>query len=238
MHRLDLAAWLDRKESQLRRVAERLGWPQGWLQEFIGFLGEPRMTFEEFWVRYTLLRLDAQPLLKQTMTEDEARLFYTTHDYMLWRNLVHRRHSAWRRVLWTMHRPQGKMLEFGCGIAPVTSWVKKQRPGWTYNIQDIEGSSHLAYAEWRVQPAGPQPGYDVITALDVFEHLPEPLGDAKRLVSLLNFGGYLHWNFVGNSKRNDLDLASEEQQTETVDYLYKSLVLVWESTGYRVSQKR
>ena len=94
--RLTLAHALDRAEAKLRRLAERLGWPQAWLQEFQAYLAQPRMTSEEFWVRYTLLRMDAEKMLKPLMTEAEAHAFYRTHSYMLWRNLVHRRHSAWR----------------------------------------------------------------------------------------------------------------------------------------------
>jgi 2-polyprenyl-3-methyl-5-hydroxy-6-metoxy-1,4-benzoquinol methylase len=84
----------------------------------------------------------------------------------------------------------------------------------------------------------PYSWYEVITALDVMEHLADPLPVAKNLVDVLQPGGYLHWNFVGNPRRNDLDLATEEQQEATVQYLYAMLALVYEGDGYRVSQKR
>ena len=44
--RLSLAARLDRLDSIVRRVGERIGWPQSWLQEFIAYRGDPRMTLE------------------------------------------------------------------------------------------------------------------------------------------------------------------------------------------------
>lgn len=236
--RLSLAAFLDKWEARLRRVGEKLGWPQAWLQEFIEYRGDPRMTMEEFWVRFTLLRMDAEKILKPVMTETEARKFYQKHDYMLWRNLVHRRHSAWRRVLVTMLGKQGCLLEFGCGIAPITAWLLSRKPQWCFWLDDLDGPA-MKYAWWRKQQgihfAGP---HDVVTAVDVFEHLADPEKIAHQLVEKkLGYGGYLHWNFVGNDRQNDLDLASPEQRDATVKYLYEHLRLIWEKDGYRVSQK-
>ena len=239
--RLTIAHALDRWHPRAKRLAEKLGWPQAWLQELQAYLKQPRMTPEEFWVRYTLKRMAAEPKLLPTMTEKQALRFYRTSDYMMWRNLVHRRHSTWYRVLETMRGKHGTMLEFGCGIAPVSSWVKCRRPQWVYQIDDISDSAHFQYALWRVwHPRKPIPGplhYDVITALDVFEHLADPLKHAKQLVAWLKPGGYLHANFVGNELRNDLDLATEEQRVATLAYLRSELELVWERVGYQVYRK-
>lgn len=237
--RLTLAHHLDRWEPRLRRLAEKLGWPQAWLQEFQTYLAQPRMTPEEMWVRYTLKRLDAEQRLKPVMTEAEALAFYTECDYMLWRNLVHRRHSAWRRVLWTMRGTHGALMEYGCGIAPVTTYCVRQKPQWQYHVVDLAAAPHFRYAQWRLRDvARAVAPYNVITALDVFEHLSDPLAAAKWLRTQLAPGGVLHWNFVGNPLRNDLDLATEAQREETCAYLYRELELVWERDGYRVSRRR
>src|SRR3972149_2729439 len=95
--RLTLAAKLDRFESIIRRVGERVGWPQSWLQEFIAFQGDPRLTLEEFYVRFTLKRMAAEPTFAAVKTEadapDCARACSPTpdrtpahrgSDYMLW----------------------------------------------------------------------------------------------------------------------------------------------------------
>jgi 2-polyprenyl-3-methyl-5-hydroxy-6-metoxy-1,4-benzoquinol methylase len=241
--RLALAYRLDIVEQRARRLAEKFGVPQAWLQEFHGFLTDARMTSEEFWVRYTLKRLAAHDALEQVHDEASARAFYTTSDYMLWRNVVHRRHSAWRRVLVTLHGPSGYMLEYGCGTAPVTAWVAARKPHWHYTISDL-ASPHRDYAAWRLQEyevhvTGVEtilPNYDVITLLDVLEHTPDPLKVADACAGSLRRGGYLHWNFVGNPRRNDLDLATDEQRDETIAFLSTHLKLVWEHEGYRVSQ--
>lgn len=247
--RLSLAARLDRYEARTRRVAEKLGAPQRWLHEFHEYRTDARMTQEEFWVRYTLKRLEVQPRLDAVKDEAGALAFYRESDYMLWRNVVHRRHAAWRRVLVTMSRTPGLLLEFGCAIAPVSAWVAPRRPMWGFALVDVE-SAHRDYGVWRVKRRAPVDfvaeslagvpyySFPVITALDVMEHLADPLPVAQSLVTHLRPGGYLHWNFVGNVRRNDLDLATEAQQEDTVRYLYDALDLVWEEDGYRVSRRR
>ena len=70
--RIRLASFLDRKESQIRRVGERLGWPQRWLQEFAEYIGDPRLTLEDFWVRYVLLRQQEAPKMKAIKGEADA----------------------------------------------------------------------------------------------------------------------------------------------------------------------
>lgn len=242
--RLRLASLLDRAEARARRVAEKWGAPQAWLQEFQAYRAEPRMTPEEFWVEYTLRRREAQPILTAVQTEEQALAFYQTAEYMLWRNLVHRRHSAWRRVLVTMPAlTVGVLWEVGCAIAPVSTWVSRRRPGWYYHLIDLP-SPHRDYGAWRMRQrmahvwdAPPGGVAHVITALDVMEHLSDPLKMAARLVECLPRGGYLHWNFVGNPRRNDLDLATEAQQAETVAFLGRELTLVWDDGIYRVSRK-
>ena len=69
---LTLAHALDRWIPRVKRLAEKQGWPPAWLQELQAYLKQPRMTPEEFWVRYTLKRMDAETQLKATMTEAET----------------------------------------------------------------------------------------------------------------------------------------------------------------------
>lgn len=246
--RLSLAARLDRYEARGRRLAEKLGAPQAWLHEFHEYRADARMTQEEFWVEYTLRRREAQGRLMAVKDQADAEAFYRESDYMLWRNIVHRRHAAWRRVLVTMGDDPDRFLEFGCATAPVSAYVAPRRPRWSYALVDLE-SPHRDYGVWRVKRCAMVAQveeraeclggtFSVITALDVMEHLADPLPIAQRLVRRLAPGGVLHWNFVGNPRRNDLDLATEAQQEETVRYLYDALETVWEEDGYRVGRKR
>ena len=244
--RITMAAKLDRLESIVRRVGERVGWPQAWLQEFIAYRGDPRMTLEEFYVRFTLKRMAAEPKLAAVKTEADALAFYRDEDYMLWRNLVHRRHSAWRRVLVTMRGREGHLLEMGAGIAPVSTWTAQHKPNWSFALVDLE-SAHRAYGLWRVKqyadawaiPKIPDAArsFDVVTALDVFEHLAKPVHVAYECARVLRPGGYLHVNFIGNERQNDLDLSTVEQREATLAYLDSALDLVWANDGYTVRRK-
>ena len=140
--------------------------------------------------------------------------------------------------------PRGNLLEVGCGIAPISTYCARHKPEWDYWLHDV-ASPHLAFAIWRVRKYAvlgvldvwPQEA-QVITLIDVLEHLADPLKMAHHAVGTLRPNGYLHWNFVGNPRRNDLDLATPEQRDETVKYLSDALDLVWEGEGYRVSRKR
>ncbi len=236
MNALTLAHYLDRVESRVRRLAAHLSWPQAWLREFLAYLDDPRMEPQEFWCRYTLKRIEAEPRFTSIKSEADALAFYRDCDYPLWRNVVHRRHSAWRRVLWTMRGRYGRLLEYGCGIAPVSSWLRSRKPGWRCVLEDVPGSRTLAFARSRVPFAHEAENFHVITALDVFEHLADPESAARSLVGRLAPRGVLHWNFIAASGR-DLDLATAVQRDRTIRYLRSSLTPVWERDGYRVMRK-
>lgn len=235
--RLTLAHHLDWWEQKFRRLGEKWGYPQAWFQELQTYWAQPRMELWEFHVRYTLKRMDAEKVLKPHMTEAEAHTFYTTSDYMMLRNVVHRRHAAWRRVLATMRGDTGALLEYGCGTAPVSAWLAKRRPSWTYALADLD-SPHLRYARWRLGAADVQwPSYDVVTAIDVFEHLANPITSARQLVRCLKRGGAMHFNIHRNPSANDLDLATEEQLNATARYLESALHVVWRNGEYCIARK-
>ena len=237
MRRLRLASFLDRLDSKIQRHAERLNPEPAWFREFRSYLGDPRMTIEEFWIGYTLLRNHERPKMRAVSTSAAAHEYFATSDYPLWRNLVHRRHSAWRRVLWTMSGKHGRLLEIGCGIAPVSAWVAPRKPGWRFGLQDVPGAASLKYANHRLREQSECfCSWSVTTALDVFEHLAHPVQSAERAVKGLLPGGYLHWNFV-ETDGTQLDLATADQRRDTIAYLRSALRVVYEEPGYIVSQR-
>lgn len=231
--RLKVARGLDRIDQWIARVVE----PDGWVQEYREYVGDPRLLPIETWVRYSLARVNAFPV-----TDPAA--FWQHSPYPLLRQLIHRRHASWRVVLATMRRASGTLIEFGCGIAPVSAWCAPRRPEWNYVLVDWK-SPHRDYGEWRLRglkrlvqdDIWVSPHADVVTALDVFEHTENPLPTAQRLVDRLKPGGFLHWNFVETGREN-LDLASPEQRRETIQYLRDTLRVVWECPTYIVSTSR
>lgn len=240
--RLALAAFLDTQESRLRGLAERFGYTP-WLEEFKAYVGDPRLTVQDFWYRYCRLRETEGPRLDAVKDEGEARAFYAKSLYPLYRQIVHRRHSAWRRVLWTMREEYGQLCEVGSGIAPVSAYCAPFKPYWDYLLVDV-ASPHLAFGAWRTKQRTRVVRIDdevwsaseVFTALDVFEHLPDPLTVAHLLVERMMPGGYLHYNFI-ETDGSGLDLATASQRRETLDYLGSALRLVYKDGPYRVARK-
>lgn len=244
---LRLADFLDRQESRARRVAERFGYAP-WLEEFRTYLGDPRLSLEEFFCRLTLMRMETAPKFAAIRSQDDATAFYA-NPYVLWRQVVHRRHSAWRRVLWTMKGDVGNLLEVGCGIAPVSAYCAGRKQAWTYVLVDVD-SPHRRYGfervvgrcgtAWRgeidVLSHAKAEDFGVITALDVFEHLPDPEATARQCVEALHPGGHLHHTFVETSG-TELDLATPEQREATIAYLNAALRPVYARDGYYVSVK-
>lgn len=160
---------LARRWSQLR---ERLGGNRWWLHELSRYYkGLPE---EEFWVRYTLGRLDAAGLWHRKPRETEAdyQAFYAESDYWLLRQMYYHRHSSFHWILRglragapvTKNRPfrfgqpnnspsyRIRFCEYGSGVGPITAWLRRRHPEWHYTLVDVP-SAMLDFAKWRFPDA-------------------------------------------------------------------------------------
>jgi len=95
-----------------------------------------------------------------------------------------------------------RVLDFGAGIG--TDGLFLASHGYEVTLVDVDGPA-FRFAMHRFERRGlparflvsrsmlPQPDadYDVVVSFDVFEHLPDPLGAARRLVNALRPGGVL-----------------------------------------------
>jgi len=155
-----------------------------------------------------------------TLNEDESPLAYVV--------ALHFAHQhACRRV-----------LDFGAGIG--SGAILFARNGLAVTLADIS-SPLLQFSEWRFRqrklPAQfidmkhhtlPEEGFDLVTAMDVFEHLVEPLQAVDRLSDTLRPGGLLfgRFNVEPDDERSEhivRDFAPVFRRMEE-----RGLVQVWE----------
>ena len=214
----------DRLCRRRNQVLDRLGLNRGWLAELSAY--HRGMTIEEFWVRYTLGRMEASTLweAKPRTGESDYRSFYAETGYFVLRQMYYHRNDCFHHVAETMRGREGDFCEYGSGVAPVTAWVRRRFPAWRYTVVDLP-SPALDFAKWRfrkfpnVEALSPGFGpdlplsrsYDVITCLDVLEHAINPLEIARHLVAHLKPGGTLHVNFIEDPGGENLAESAAER---------------------------
>jgi 2-polyprenyl-3-methyl-5-hydroxy-6-metoxy-1,4-benzoquinol methylase len=141
---------------------------------------------------------------------NEVLDFYSSTDLYIWEQMQWHAspdRSPYWRALQALVRdfpPAGhrRVLEFGAGIGTDGLFLATQ--GYTVTLVDVDGPA-FRFARHRFERRGlsarfvesrsmlpkPDAEYDVVVCFDVFEHLPDPLEAARRLVSALRPGGVL-----------------------------------------------
>ena len=233
-----MTPWRDSLGRRRRRLLDRVGLNRGWFRELSEYYRG--LTRQEFWIRYTIGRMEAAKLWerKPRTTEADYRAFYAETDYWVLRQMHYHRTDSYHFVAAAM-RPVGAVgdfCEYGSGVAPVTAWLRPRFPGWRYTLVDLP-SPMLDFARWRfrrfpnVEAREPGLGsdlplrcdYDVITCLEVLEHVINPLEVVRHLVAHLKVGAALFINFVDEPGGDENLLESAAQRGETIEYLSREL---------------
>ena len=219
------------------QLLDRLGLNRGWLGELSEYYRG--LTVQEFWVRYTLGRMEAATLWdrKPRTSETDYRSFYAETDYFVLRQMYYHRNDCYHEIASAMRRAgrAGVVCEYGSGVAPVTAWLRPRFPAWRYTLVDLPTPT-LEFARWRFRKVTnvelKEPGfgadlrltraYDVITCLDVLEHVVNPLAVTRHLVEHLKPGGTLFVNFVDDAGGENL-VESAAERRETIAYLNATL---------------
>jgi 2-polyprenyl-3-methyl-5-hydroxy-6-metoxy-1,4-benzoquinol methylase len=104
-----------------------------------------------------------------------------------------------------------RYLDFGSGVGSGALLFAKE--GFEVTQADVSAQM-LAFAQWRVMKHGykslpidlrtqqlPEDAYDFVTAMDVFEHLADPLATVDALAKAIRHGGCLFGRFAGEQDK-------------------------------------
>lgn len=142
-------------------------------------------------------------------------------------------------------------LDFGAGIG--SGSILFARNGFETTLADIS-STLLEFSRWRLDRRGlraqlidlktaflPSNAFDIITAMDVFEHLVDPVATVEQLARALKQGGFLFGRFdAGQDADHPQHIVRDF--TPTLKRMQElGLVEVWRDEwlwGHRVFEKR
>lgn len=220
----------------INRAVEALRLRRRWLKELSDYYGG--MSEEELWERYYKERGQKSALWgsRPRTSEEEYRSFYAETSYFVFRQMYYNRHQCYFDVMDALKgRRAPRICEYGCGVAPVTAWLIRRVSDVRFTLLDIPTPT-LEFARWRFRERKnveflvpglgddlPLSGaYDVITCLDVLEHVINPLAVVKHLVAHLKPGGELFVNFIYNPTEDNLAEAAA-QRGATIEFLNETL---------------
>ena len=141
-------------------------------------------------------------------------------------------------------------LDFGAGVG--SGGLLFARHGFQATLADIS-SSLLGFSAWRLGmrrlPARyidlkhsllPSQGFDVITAMDVFEHLSDPVEVVEKLWTALKPGGFLYARISAESDEDRPQHIVQDFEPTFERMRVLGLVEVWRDEwlwGHQVFQK-
>jgi 2-polyprenyl-3-methyl-5-hydroxy-6-metoxy-1,4-benzoquinol methylase len=220
----------------------------GWFHEFerywVGELGLRPITPPDFHFLKGVYRQRFQTLVDVSdanALEDgwrDARSLYLLF-HLVMRNAL-RPLAARDFITWIPHR--GSVLEFGCGLAPITTSLTRfyRDRALSMTCADIE---HVLfhYVRWKfseepcvralaIDPSTDDPLdqvlYDTILCMTVLEHVPRPLQTLRCLRAHLKPGGYFIFDYI-NSEGKGLDSeGGVRERSQVLQYICEHFDIV------------
>ena len=193
-------------------------------------------TFEDIWD------------LRERKSAEDIDSFY--HDMGAWatfRQIVYHQNSNFHHIADHIN-PNLRICEYGSGVAPVSHWLLDNLSGVPLDLTIVDvPCEHLKFGEWRLRKRIERSStdlsltalevqsdslplliqYDLITVLEVYEHLRNPLEVTAHLCDHLKPGGLLWENYIihSHAHASDLDIA-QELRPEVFRYIKENFELI------------
>ena len=161
-------------------------------------------TWEEIW--------NARP---RTTPEAIESFWREVGSWCVFRQLVRHRGRGFPEIDKVLPR-DGALLEYGCGIAPVTWWLTRRRRDFVPTIYDVPSEAY-EFARYRLKRFRGKNTpwrtrfYDVAVVLEVLEHVHDPLAAIGNILATLKSGGHLFEDYYvhdGHGSPADLESAA------------------------------
>ncbi|MBI5728515.1 MAG: class I SAM-dependent methyltransferase [Candidatus Magasanikbacteria bacterium] len=244
------------------KIYERLidsGWYRAWFNEFdeywIKALGGRKLYFHDFFFLYSSYRTKFQEVGAGEHIDrgaflrlwQDPRNVYSIFGAVYKYSLSPFHYWPFRRYL----RPGDRVLEYGCGIAPITTGLLNDgKDAYHFTIADIPQFTYH-YAKWRLRQFGVkwididpaalpalEAQYDAVFLCTVLEHLPNPRAVVEHLTAHIKIGGYLMFDyFLGDGEGLDT-IEAVEQRGAVLDYLKANYTMVRGELKYKESMGR
>lgn len=186
-----------------------------------------------------------------------ARFYADAGQWFSFRQVIRHRFTCFGFL--AKHLPSGgRFLEFGAGVCPATWWLLHHGPAYLHATPVDVPSEHfrfgldrirkaLPFKDWRMDlrpawchdgklPTLPAGQFDAVACLEVFEHLPDPVGTASWLVDRLKAGAWLFEDFTRHDDASGPDLpAAQVAHHATYERLATTCTMVsgrhWSEAG-------
>ena len=215
------------------RIAEAVGWEPPWYADLVDYYRVTPAQALELGTRRRGRRPDlpgsptCPPVSGKTWEElwnahprdSEEAIFAFYREIGSWsafRQVIRHRFRSWGFV--ARHLPtDGTLVEFGCGIAPISHWIATHEPGRPrfFFLTDVP-SEHFTFGQHRLRgkaaflavPVRPGtlpelPRCDVACILEVLEHVPDPVAVIRHVGAAIRPGGVLFEDFHRHDAESD-----------------------------------